>query len=344
MTLTGVVHERHRSDASRARSSTQFGVMSVTNKLKTEAEARDALEKVLSCRSRSDGRRDTALVYAAGRARLGARSSSGTAPARASTARSWSTSRRRCRRSASTSSRSTFSTPSRSGGCPIARPALEDTVSRGDRRACARASRAPGARCSSAANRWAGGLPRTWPRPTRRCPSPGLVLLGYPLHPPGQPRKAARRAPAVRPPADAVRSRQPRHVRHARRARADPRACSRRRRRCTSSTGGDHSFKLGGKKDPVRQAGVYARASSGRSPRGLQRVGRNQEVLDRCSADQVLLDDSLEHGRIAAARTKCLPDTRPRSARPRRCAGNWPSSAECRHARTGRALSGAFLR
>ena len=51
----------------------------------------------------------------------------------------------------------------------------------------------------------------------RRCDAPiaGLVLLGYPLHPPGQPQKLRdAHLPSVRQ-ADAVRARQPRRVRDA---------------------------------------------------------------------------------------------------------------------------------
>ena len=43
------------------------------------------------------------------------------------------------------------------------------------------------ARCSSAANRWADGSRRRWRPRIRTLPIAGLVLLGYPLHPPGRP-------------------------------------------------------------------------------------------------------------------------------------------------------------
>ncbi len=85
----------------------------------------------------------------------------------------------------------------------------------------------------------------------------GLVLLGYPLHPPGKAGPAPRQAPAGDRAADAVRAGHARRVRHAGRARADPwRRCSRRRWLHVVAQG-DHSFKLS-RKDPAAQAAVYA--------------------------------------------------------------------------------------
>ena len=54
-------------------------------------------------------------------------------------------------------------------------------------------------------------------------PLAGLVLLGYPLHPPGRPEKLRDAHLAGRGPADALRAREPRWLRNARRARADSR-------------------------------------------------------------------------------------------------------------------------
>ena len=60
-------------------------------------------------------------------------------------------------------------------------------LSRGDRGGARQRRHARGARCSSAASRWAAGSRRRWPPPIRSCAVAGLVLLGYPLHPPGRP-------------------------------------------------------------------------------------------------------------------------------------------------------------
>jgi osmotically-inducible protein OsmY len=45
VTLTGVVQSEVERMLARSIATSQFGVMSVTNELKTDAEAKDALEK-----------------------------------------------------------------------------------------------------------------------------------------------------------------------------------------------------------------------------------------------------------------------------------------------------------
>jgi predicted alpha/beta-hydrolase family hydrolase len=88
-------------------------------------------------------------------------------------------------------------------------------------------------------------------------PIAGLVLLGYPLHPPGQPEKLRdAHLPSVRRPMLFVQG--------SRDTFGTPDELAPILVRVSPTptvhaiAGGDHSFKLGGKKDPVRQAGVYA--------------------------------------------------------------------------------------
>ena len=96
----------------------------------------------------------------------------------------------------------------------------------------------------------------------------------------------------------------------------------------------------------ARPSGLPAAAGS---PEGLrysqccasitERVLHDERVVDDAAADEMLLDDPLEHRRIARARTTRLRDRRRRSGRLRRCAGSSPWCAGCRPARTGRAPS-----
>ena len=67
----------------------------------------------------------------------------------------------------------------------------------------------------------------------------------------------------------------------------------------------------------------------------------DEHVLDDPAADQMLLDDPLEHRRIALRRTRRPRDRRRRSGRLRRCAGSSPWCGGCRPARTGPAPSAA---
>ena len=159
--------------------------MSVKNNLKTDAEAETRLKKPSEITSRRGG--TTALVYRR----------SAAPPRRfilAPRRRRRSTQPvhgrlrgRRCRRSASTSSPSTFSTPKRSGKLPDRGPVLEE---------CYRAVIVPCARNVEARGRAVhrrqvdGRTHRDAGRGRRRRRAvAGLVLLGYPLHPPGQPHK-----------------------------------------------------------------------------------------------------------------------------------------------------------
>jgi hypothetical protein len=71
-----------------------------------------------------------------------------------------------------------------------------------------------------------------------------------------------------------------------------------------------------------------------------ERVGGDQELLHGVAADQMLVDDSLEHGRIAPAVPRPLGMTTAIGP-PSRCAGSWRWSGECRRARRDRAPSTA---
>ena len=72
-----------------------------------------------------------------------------------------------------------------------------------------------------------------------------------------------------------------------------------------------------------------------------QRVRQDQRVLDDATADQVLLDDALEHRRIAVPRTTRPRDRRRRPGPPRRRAGSSPSSAARRRLRRARVRAAA---
>ena len=134
-------------------------------------------------------------------------------------------------------------------------------------------------------------------------PLAGLVLLGYPLHPPGRPdRLRDAHLPAVAR-SDALRSGHARRFRHARRAETDS-------RRVTPAptlhevSGGDHSFKLAAATRPGRPRCTRrfrVPSSSGSRSRPVERVGGDQELLDDPSDDEMLLDDAFEDRRIAAA-------------------------------------------
>ena len=152
---------------------------------------------------------------------------------------------------------------------------------RGDRRGPRAARERAAARCSSAASRWADASRRRSPPPIRRCRSRGLVLLGYPLHPPGRPdQRRDKHLPAIAPP-DAVRPGQPRRVRHAG-------ASSRRSLDALQPPptlhvvdGGDHSFKLP-RKD--RGAGGGLRRGSARDRRVDRRASRSVSSMTRRAA------------------------------------------------------------
>ena len=121
-------------------------------------------------------------------------------------------------------------------------------------------------RCSSAASPWAAGWPRT-SRPARtranqvRPPGGrscrGLVLLGYPLHPPGKPQQVrVAHLPGVTHP-DAVRAGRQGRVRHAARTAGLRRRPVRRRAPCTRSPCAGHSFEVP-KRAGISQDLLYA--------------------------------------------------------------------------------------
>ena len=111
-------------------------------------------------------------------------------------------------------------------------------------------------RCSSAASRWAGASrPRSPPR-IRHCALAGLVLLGYPLHPPGRPdQRRDKHLPAI--------ARPMLFVQGARDAFGTPDELApilgalQPPPELHVVGQGDHSFKLS-RKDPAAQATVYA--------------------------------------------------------------------------------------
>ena len=135
--------------------------------------------------------------------------------------------------------------------------AARGVLSRGDRRGPRGGRLARGGRCSSAASRWAAGSRPRSPPPIPALPVAGLVLLGYPLHPPGQAgpsgatstcRRSAGRCCSCR--AAATRSARPR-------ARAGSSSTLQPAATLHVVAQGDHSFKLP-RKDPAAQAAVYA--------------------------------------------------------------------------------------
>ena len=84
----------------------------------------------------------------------------------------------------------------------------------------------------------------------------GLVLLGYPLHPPGRPDQRRDRAPAGGQTPDALRPGQPRHFRYAGGADADARRTRSHPSAIHIVEDGDHSFKVS-RAGPAEQAAVY---------------------------------------------------------------------------------------
>ena len=161
-----------------------------------------------------------------GRAR---RSSSRTEPAPRRRIRGWSVWPALSRRAASRSSRSTSSMPSPGAACPT-----RTTCSRprGVRRwaPCARAARSPRGKLLIGGKSMGGRIAtQVAAAPHAIGDLAGLVLLGYPLHPPGRPEKLRAAHLARVRGADAVRSGLARHVRNARRARTVRRAPGRAR-------------------------------------------------------------------------------------------------------------------
>ena len=142
----------------------------------------------------------TALVYTAGEPRIGAALilAHGAGAGQHSPVHGRASLTRWLRLGARPRSRSTSSTPNGSARSPDRAPALEACYRAViDRRARSNRQRATRA----VHRRQVDGRPhchagRAPPMP--RLPVAGLVLLGYPLHPPGQPDRLSRRAPARR--------------------------------------------------------------------------------------------------------------------------------------------------
>ena len=175
-------------------------------------------------------------------------------------------------------------------------------------------------------------------------PLAGLVLLGYPLHPPGRPEQTARCPSSSRRAADALRARQPRRIRDAGGTRADSRA---HRSAADDARSRAAAITRSSCQDAIRRnrRAMYEEIQHAivrwmaRYRCRIERMRRDEKFLDDAAADEVLLDDALEHRRIALRRTTRLPDRRPRSVRLRKSAGSWLSCAGCRPDRTARAPS-----
>ena len=117
-------------------------------------------------------------------------------------------------------------------------------------------SQARASACSSAANRWAVARRRTWPRRITTSLD-GIVLLGYPLHPPAAPiRLRDAHLPGVRRPMLFVQGSRdtfgtPSELKPILVGLAPLPTLH-------TVDGGDHSFKIAGRDQKARQAAVYA--------------------------------------------------------------------------------------
>ena len=189
VTLTGVVQSE--VDRMLARSlATQFGALSVTNKLKTDAEvARRRLKSPSELQvPLDDGRRHHgARLPAAGEPPLGATLilGHGAGAGQRSAfmvdfAHALSRARRRRRHLQ-------FSLHRTGAAHSGSRAGARSLLSRGDRCGARRASRARAARCSSAASRWAGGSRRRSRPRIRRCRSPAWCCSAIRCTRPGKP-------------------------------------------------------------------------------------------------------------------------------------------------------------
>ena len=136
--------------------------------------------------------------------------------------------------------------------------AARRVLSRGDRRGARGDARARASGSSSAASRWAAAPRRTSPQKTRALTLAGIVLLGYPLHPPGTARPTSRRASARTSGAPCCSCRA-RATRFGTPSELKPILASLSPLPTLHHVeGGDHSFKIAGRDAKARQAAVYA--------------------------------------------------------------------------------------
>ena len=133
----------------------------------------------------------------------------------------------------------------------------------------------PTGSCSAVARWAAASLDGRGRRRRRSVPALGLALLGYPLHPPGKPDEAARRALPAADDAGAVRERHARRVRHAAEL-----------KRHAKKVKGPVTFSLGRDRRPQLQAVEGERADRGGGARRGRRRGRRvrRRVSDASTA------------------------------------------------------------